>query len=202
LADATYVTTTRLPADVLWAFVQDMDHWARFVTGYQSHEKKSDTESFWTLKGDLGVLSRTLTFRVLITEWNGPSRVRFALEGQNEPMRGEGAFTIEVLAAEGAEAAPDAPPGAPAHTRGFWLRLFEAFWRRVLRALGGRVSRAAAPVGAGAAAVRMSFALRLEPGGPMAPMVNAMLKPLMLPAAEDLANRILAHLEGVQGGSR
>jgi hypothetical protein len=48
----------------------------------------------------------------------------------------------------------------------------------------------------------MSFALRLEPGGPMAPMVNAMLKPIMLPAAEDLANRILAHLESAQGGSR
>jgi hypothetical protein len=29
----------------------------------------------------------------------------------------------------------------------------------------------------------------------MAPMVNALLKPLMVPAAEDLANRILAHLE-------
>jgi hypothetical protein len=201
LADATYVTTTRLPVDVLWAFVQDMDHWARFVTGYQSHEKKSDTESVWTLKGDLGVLSRTLTFRVLITEWNGPSRVRFALEGQNEPMRGEGAFTIEALAADGSEFAPGA--GAPPRARGLWLRLFEAFWRRVLRILGGRVSRAAAPAGAAdAGAVRMSFALRLEPGGPMAPMVNAMLKPIMLPAAEDLANRILAHLESAQGGSR
>jgi hypothetical protein len=30
----------------------------------------------------------------------------------------------------------------------------------------------------------------------MAPMVDAMIRPLMLPAAEDLANRILAQLEG------
>jgi hypothetical protein len=29
----------------------------------------------------------------------------------------------------------------------------------------------------------------------MAPMVNAMIKPLLLPAAEQLADRILAHLE-------
>jgi hypothetical protein len=29
----------------------------------------------------------------------------------------------------------------------------------------------------------------------MAPMVDAMIRPLMLPAAEDLANRILAQLE-------
>ena len=33
------------------------------------------------------------------------------------------------------------------------------------------------------------------PGGPMGPMVNAMLGPALLPAAEDLANKIAAHLE-------
>jgi hypothetical protein len=32
----------------------------------------------------------------------------------------------------------------------------------------------------------------------MAPMVNALMKPLLVPAAEDLANRILAHLEAQQ----
>ena len=41
----------------------------------------------------------------------------------------------------------------------------------------------------------------------MAPMINAMIKPLMLPAAESLANQILAHLEaqpaeGQQGAAR
>jgi hypothetical protein len=46
---------------------------------------------------------------------------------------------------------------------------------------------------------RLSFRLRLQPGGPMAPMVDAMIRPLLLPAAEDLANRILAQLEGAQG---
>ena len=37
-----------------------MDHWAPFLTGYQKHEKQSETESVWTLKGDVGVLARTL----------------------------------------------------------------------------------------------------------------------------------------------
>ena len=32
----------------------------------------------------------------------------------------------------------------------------------------------------------------------MAPMVEAMIRPLLLPAAEDLANRILAQLEGAE----
>jgi hypothetical protein len=35
----------------------------------------------------------------------------------------------------------------------------------------------------------------MEAGGPSGPLVNAMLGPALLPAAEDLANRIAAHLE-------
>ena len=45
---------------------------------------------------------------------------------------------------------------------------------------------------------RLSFKLRLSPGGPMAPMVEAMIRPLLMPAAEDLANRILAQLEAAE----
>jgi hypothetical protein len=35
----------------------------------------------------------------------------------------------------------------------------------------------------------------------MAPMINALIKPLMLPAAEQLADKILAHLEAPEGES-
>jgi carbon monoxide dehydrogenase subunit G len=196
VAEASYSTTTWVPGERVWAFVEDMDHWARFVTGYQSHEKKNERESVWTLKGDLGVMSRTLTFRVLITEWNGPSQVRFQLTGVNEPMSGEGAFTIE---RDGAQPAASTLP-EPARRRGMLFRVFEAFFRRLLGRLGGRVEREAPAPTSGV--TRLSFALRLDPGGPMAPMVNAMIKPLMLPAAEDLANRILAHLEDREGATR
>ena len=41
----------------------------------------------------------------------------------------------------------------------------------------------------------MSFRLRIDPGGPMAPMINAMIQPAMAAAAEDLAERITAHPE-------
>lgn len=192
MAEARYSTTTRVPVDVLWAFVQEMDHWAGFVTGYQGHEKRSETESLWTLKGDLGVMSRTLVFEVRITEWNGPSRVAFTLRGVNEPMTGEGAFTIEAAGAP----APAVAAAPPPH-RGALARLFEAIARWLLGLVGGRAERAAPPAPeSGAALSRMSFQLRIDPGGPMAPMVNAMITPLLLPAAEQLADKILAHLEG------
>jgi hypothetical protein len=77
-------------------------------------------------------------------------------------------------------------------------RFFEALVRAVLRLLGRAPRRAPVEL-AGSAGTQLSFRLRLDPGGPMAPMINAMIKPLMLPAAESLANQILAHLEGQPG---
>jgi hypothetical protein len=50
---------------------------------------------------------------------------------------------------------------------------------------------------AGAAQARLTFTLRMDAGGPTGPLVNAMLGPALLPAAEDLANKIAAHLEKV-----
>lgn len=201
MAEASYTTTTRLPVESIWAFVQDMDNWARFVTGYQSHEKRSDAESCWTLKGDLGVLSRSLTFEVLITEWRAPSQVRFTLRGLNEPMSGGGAFTIESQAS-GARSELAAPlPMAPA-ARGFVARWLEALARWFLGLVGGRAEREApTTAAAGESLSTMQFQLRLDPGGPMAPMVNAMITPLLLPAAEQLADKILAHLEALPAGA-
>ena len=48
---------------------------------------------------------------------------------------------------------------------------------------------------AGPVTTRMTFALRVDPGGPMAPMIDALMKPAMAAAAEDLAQRIIATLE-------
>jgi hypothetical protein len=41
----------------------------------------------------------------------------------------------------------------------------------------------------------MSFELRLTPGGPMAPMFELLMAPLLEPAAEDLAAGIRGVLE-------
>jgi len=187
VAEAEYTTTARLPVERIWGFVEEMDNWARFVTGYQSHEKRSDTESLWTLKGDVGVLARKLVFQVDITEWSPGKRAAFRLRGVNEALNGEGVFTLEP--ATGADASPTAPP-----PRSALLRFLESIVRGLLRWMGRAPRRA--PAELSGPGTRMSFRLRLDPGGPMAPMINAMIKPLMLPAAESLANQILAHLEG------
>lgn len=190
MPETEYSTTAPLPAAAIWPFVREMDNWAPFVAGYQSHRKESETDSRWVLKGDVGVLTRTLELRVRVTEWAGPERVTFELEGLNEPLRGVGEFRMEPWRPEAASARP-AGEGS-----GGLARLFEPIFRLLLRLLRGRVERAADP---GGPQTKLTFRLRLDPGGPMAPMVSAMMKPALRPAAEELANRIVAHLEAAQG---
>jgi hypothetical protein len=192
--EAEYATSSRLPVEVIWDFVRDMDRWAPFLTGYQSHEKQGADDSLWVLKGDVGVLSRTLKFRVHVTEWAGPSRVCFALEGVNEPLRGEGSFRLERT---GGEVAP-APSGAATPRRALLARLLEPIFRlalRVFRRTPRPAAGAAALPDAGAHAATLRLRLRIDPGGPMAPMLAALIAPALLPAAEDLAEKIVAHLE-------
>ena len=187
MAETEYSTTAKLSVETIWEFVKEMDNWASFLTGYQSHEKESDTDSVWILKGDVGVLARTLKLRVHITEWAGPERVRFELHGLNESMEGEGSFVMEPYA--DAAASVPAQPG-----------LVARFFRWLFQLLHGSAKRAGtADAGPGTGMAKLTFRLRIDPGGPMAPMVNAMMKPVMPPAAEDLANKIMAHLEA-RGG--
>ena len=119
MAEVEYATTAKLPIETIWDFVQQMDNWATFVAGYQSHEKQSESDSTWVLKGDVGVLARTVRFAVHVEEWAGPSRVRFSLRGLNEPMQGEGSFLLERFEDPGAVV-------ASAPRRGLFARLLEA----------------------------------------------------------------------------
>jgi len=191
--EVEHSTTARLPVDAIWDFVQEMDNWATFVTGYESHQKHSENESTWVLKGDVGVLARTVKFQVTVDEWAGPERVEFSLKGLNEPMEGGGTFLLQSYEDETAET-PPAPGG------GFFTRLFAAIARFFYRLVHGRAERGAgADEGPGKGMARLTFRLRVDPGGPMAPMVSALMKPMMLPAAEDLANKIMATLEERHG---
>lgn len=189
MPEAEYSTKAQLAVPVIWDFVRDMDNWARFLRGYQSHEKQSDTDSVWVLKGDVGMVTRTVKFHVHIDEWGEPSLVRFTLKGLNEPMQGGGEFYLE---------ADDGESNAPAEPAK--LGLFARFVRWLYQLFAGKTERATPTAAApGAASSRLRFQLRIQPGGPMGPMVDALMKPLMLPVAEELADRIMAELEQRHG---
>ncbi len=184
MPEVEYVTTMRPPPERVWEFVKDMNNWAPFLTGYQHHEIESETDSVWTLKGDVGVLSRTVRLKAHVTEWNGPERVSFTLIGLDEVVEGGGTLTIAMPAP-----ASLAPP-----RRSLWRRLVDGMFRWLYRLMHGRGPQRELPA-AGEAGSQLTFRLRMEAGGPAGPLVNAMLAPALLPAAEDLANRIAAHLD-------
>jgi carbon monoxide dehydrogenase subunit G len=200
VAEAEYTTSARLPIEAIWEFVREIDHWAPMLVGYQSHRKEGPDDSVWVLKGDLGVMTRRVEIRVHVTEWAGPHRVAFALTGLNEPLTGSGEFRMESAGERGA-AAGSSDPAKPAK-RGPFARLLDTLARWLFRLVHGRAERAAGTSAGPAASTApaqglatLGFRLCLEPGGPMAPMLDAMMKPALRPAAEDLANRIVAELE-------
>jgi carbon monoxide dehydrogenase subunit G len=196
MPEVEYCTTMRLPPEAVWEFVKDMNNWAPFLTGYQKHEIESETDSVWTLKGDVGVLSRTVRLKAHVTEWNGPERVSFTLLGLNESVEGGGTLSIAKPQAAGTAAAGGLP--TPAKKVPFFRRLVNGFFKFLFRLVNGKGEKRLQPKG-GDVASQLTFKLSMEAGGPSGPLVNAMLAPALLPAAEDLANKIAAHLEKLHG---
>lgn len=192
MPEVEYSTTMRLPLEPVWAFVSDMNNWAPFLTGYQTHEIVDKTDSIWTLKGDVGILSRVVELRAHITEWSEPEKVSFTLTGLNEAVEGGGTLVIGRCEAAAAPAPEKAREGLLARLFRFLFKLFR----------GGAPERAALPAGASAEGSRLTFTLRMDAGGPTGPLVNAMLAPALQPAVEDLANKIAAHLEKGQAEAK
>ena len=190
MPEVEYVTTMTLAPERVWEFVRDMNNWAPFLTGYQKHEIESETDSIWTLKGDVGVLSRTVRLKAHVTEWNGPERVSFTLVGLDEVVEGGGTLTIgKPAAATGAAAIEKAKKPS------LWRRFVDGWFRMMFRWMHGKTPQRLAS--GGAAESQLTFRLRMDAGGPAGPLVNAMLAPALKPAAEDLANKIAAHLEAL-----
>ena len=189
MPEVEYTTTLSLPRETVWSFVKDMNNWAPFLTGYQRHEILSETDSIWTLKGDVGVLARIVRLQAHVTDWSGPDRVAFTLTGLNESVEGGG----ELVMREGGVVAPSSKAVVRRSLFGRALDAIARFFYRLVNGPGPE--RVAAPARRDGEGSRLTFTLRMEAGGPTGPLVNAMLAPALAPAAEDLANRIAAHLE-------
>ena len=89
-----YTATIKVGREDVWRFVEDMNNWAPFARGYQSHEVINDNESVWTVKGDIGPISRVTKFHIQITEWQEGEGVTFVIKGLNESINGQGAITL------------------------------------------------------------------------------------------------------------
>ena len=92
MPEGFHTLVVRASPRAVWEFVREMENWARLLPGFQGLVKIDDRESLWTVRGDLGVVSRVVEFRVHITESIEPSKVCFRLQGTNENVTGGGTF--------------------------------------------------------------------------------------------------------------
>src|SRR5688500_6020237 len=161
MPEVTYETTLNLPVTDVWDFVKDMNNWAPFLTGYQTHEILSDTDSIWTLKGDVGVLSRVVQLKAHVTEWSGPERVSFTLTGLNESVDGGG--TLEM--------SPHVGEAPPPPKIGFYARFMQGLARFFHRLMHGKGPERPALTGATSNEIGslLTFPLRMEAGGASGP---------------------------------
>ena len=89
-----YTATIDVARATVWEFVKDINNWAPFARGYQEHELLNDNESIWTVKGDVGPISRLTKFHVIVTEWMEGEGVAFTLKGLNESVSGDGSIKL------------------------------------------------------------------------------------------------------------
>jgi hypothetical protein len=184
--------------DDLWAFMATFPNWAPYVVGFRGLREVDDTRTVWTLRGDVGILSREVEIEVEMTAWDEGRSAAFALTGLTERMAGTGSFEVRAAEADAPGPPPELVP-APAKL-GWWARFRGRMARRMIRR-ARRSSPVVAPVvGAPAppsgASSWLTFRLDVAPAGPMAPMVEMLMQPLLAPAAEDLSVQIRQALEG------
>jgi len=197
-----------------------MANWAPFVVGYRALRVVDDRTSIWTVRGDVGMLAREVDLRVEITDWRPGRGVEFTVCALTERLDGSGSVALAPWDPESVEAPADehAAPGPSFRRRSRVASALAELRRRMVRAVLRRLDRGrprsvaptpvaqpqsapAAPLGdgsglpTGTGGTRLSLSLSLSPGGPMAPMFELLMAPLLEPAAEDLSAAIRGVLE-------
>jgi carbon monoxide dehydrogenase subunit G len=211
MIEIDYTVEIAAPVDEVWNYLWTIPNWAHLMIGFQTVKVVDETHSVWTLKGDVGVLSREVDLEVTIDEWEPRGFLDFTVNGLTEQIAGGGTFRIGEIT--GGDAGPVASPEVPETLGGRLRRLWAGFVFRLINRSGPRPRAEAAPAAPADSAApggsadsagkggdgprsRLNFHLEVSPGGPMAPMIELLMSPLLEPAAKDLAVGIRKELEG------
>jgi carbon monoxide dehydrogenase subunit G len=222
MAETEYSTEIAAPVERVWSYVEDLNAWAPLMVGFQKLEVVDDRRSIWTLRGDVGILAREVDIQADITLWDPLRRVEFTVTGITERIEGEGVFILESLVdadlspTEAAKTQGSADPPKRAKKLSLFKRLQYAIGRAVFRRMKRRSAKAtpapadvedvqstapqpdasaASPATSGPAQSRLSFRLQIALAGPMAPMLEVLMGPMLEPAAKDLADGIRQAVE-------
>lgn len=97
MATASHTTVVKATQQDVWAFVSDMEKWAKLVPGYRQHEMMNDKQSKWTFAGNVGILKKSVEVQIDITGWEEPSKISFNLTGLSDKFTGSGYFEAKDL---------------------------------------------------------------------------------------------------------
>ena len=224
MPETEYSAEIAAPVERVWSFVEVLENWAPYLVGFEKFEQVDDRRSIWTLRGDVGILSREVDLQADITLWEPLRRVEFTVTGLTERLEGSGSFLLETLenaggSGVGSEVGSAGGTGTrdaggadrPARRPSFFKRLRLAIARSLLRRITRRSARSRSPepavehapptadaadsLGDGRERSRLTFRLQMSVGGPMAPMVELLMAPMLEPAAQDLADAIRRAVE-------
>lgn len=88
----THQMKLALPIEHVWSFISDVNNWAYCIDGYIHHQMINPKQSNWKIKGDLGVVQRTVQIKVHIMEWKKPNKIMFRFSGLQGKINGNGYF--------------------------------------------------------------------------------------------------------------
>ena len=97
MVNASASVDLAMPAPVVWSFVERYDNWADLFPGYQRHRLTQDGASIWTVRGDLGVLSRIVEVEIRPGPRDAAGAITFAVNGITEEVAGTGTFAVQRL---------------------------------------------------------------------------------------------------------
>src|SRR6478672_6877037 len=87
----------RAGIEEIWRYVEDIDNRAPFVIGFQRLQIVDERRSLWTVRGDLGIMSREVELQADITVWEPRDRVEFTVTGLTERLEGDGHFVLRAV---------------------------------------------------------------------------------------------------------
>ncbi|MBM3132807.1 MAG: SRPBCC family protein [Chloroflexi bacterium] len=179
MPEVEHVEIVNAPISFVWDFVKDMGNWVQYLKGYQKHEVKNEKDSVWWIKGDVGIMARTVSFAVHIDEWLPEDRATFSMKGISEVMDGGGALIM----------GPNVPGEETAAGKKGGL------FKKKKKESAAAQPAPQAVAGADPNTTKLTFRLRINAGGLIGPMVNAVLGPVLKPIAEDFSTKLKARIE-------
>ena len=100
MAIASHSLVIPASGENVWEYVSQIENWATMVPAYKEHEQIDEQQSVWTFEGNFKGFKKTVKMELNITEFHGPSIIRFEIKGLTDNFTGSGKFAAEETAGQ------------------------------------------------------------------------------------------------------